>query len=212
MLTPGRTLAVAVHRPLAEQLVDLAALRGGERVLELFAGDGELTRRLRDHGAAVEAVDISEQPSGLLLFPSASFDVALSLLALDAGDNLASALAELARVAQRARVVVWEDGATHETALHQAWDAAGGAAPSPVRGAVAPVELPPGWSRTTLADVARFDSVGLLLAALTSERGIEVADGRRDDLREHLALALTPFIAADGTLRMPVHASLLALG
>lgn len=218
MAAPGRTLAVAVHRPLAEQLVDVAALHDNERVLEVCAGDGELTRRLRERcaGAAVvvEVVDRAQPQRGplSLAFAPASFDVALSLLALESGDDLADDLGELARVAQRARVVVWADGAAHEDALHSAWlDAGGSDESAPVRGPVPPAALPPGWSRTVLADVARFDSAAQLWAALTIERGVDVPAGRARVLRERFAHHLAPFTAADGTLRVPVRASLLAL-
>jgi hypothetical protein len=218
MAAPARTLAVAVHRPLAEQLVDLAALQSNERVLEVSAGDGELTRRLRERWASasvtVEVVDRAQsQRSPLsLAFAPASFDVALSLLALESGNDLAGDLAELARVAHRARIVVWEDGAAHENALHSAWPDAGGSDESaPVRGPVPPAALPPGWSRIVLADVARFDSVGQLWAALTIERGIDVPARRARVVRERFAHHLAPFTAADGTLRVPVRASLLAL-
>jgi hypothetical protein len=234
---PGRTIAAAVHRPLAEQLVALAGLRDGERVLALTAGDGELERALRAGrvdvalevvhassaadgatGVALEVVDAAPAADGAtvastaLPFTDGGFDVALSLLAAGDGDALLAALGALGRVARRVRVVVWEGGATHENALRAAWDDAGAGSAPPVRLAVAPVALPAGWSRSVLADVARFDSARQLLEALTSERGVEVPAALAPALLRRFEELIAPHTAADGTLRVPVRAGLLVRG
>lgn len=227
---------MAVHRPLAEQLVALANVHGGEHVLEVSAGDGELTRRLRERDATltITVLDWSQrqrptqsqsqspspspprppQPSQsqlLLPYAPATFDIALSLLALEPGAALTTALAELVRVAHRARILIWEDGATHDNALSAAWSDAGGGAPSPVSAPAATPARAPGWSRSVLTDVARFDSSAQFWAALVVERGIDVPPDREQALRERLADHVAPFTAADGTLRVPVRATLLAL-
>jgi hypothetical protein len=210
---PGRLLATSVHRPLAEQLVALTEMHDGDRVLELSAGDGELTRRLHDRGATVEVVDLSRHPDHRRLpFAADSHDVVLSLLALDSDDELPSALLELARVAARARIVVWEDGATHENALRAAWRDAGDTTAPPVDEPALPAPLPPRWSRSVLSDVARFDGADQLWAALVVERDVVVPHDRAHALRQRFADVLAPFTAADGTLRIPVRAALLALG
>jgi hypothetical protein len=229
---PGRTIAAAVHRPLAEQLVALAGLRDGERVLALTAGDGELERALRAGrvDVALEVADASSAADGAMgatalpftdgasdvavsrPFGDGGFDVALSLLAAGDGDALLAALGALGRVARRVRVVVWEGGATHENALRAAWDDAGAGSAPPVRLAVAPVALPAGWSRSVLADVARFDSAHQLLDALTSERGVEVPAALAPALLRRFEELIAPHTAADGTLRVPVRAGLLVRG
>jgi hypothetical protein len=212
---PGRLLATAVHRPLAEQLVALTELRGDDRVLELSAGDGELTRRLRNRGATVDVVDLARHPQhrgGPPPFAADSYDIVLSLLALDCNDELASTLRELAGVAARARIVVWEDGAAHESALRAAWRDAGGATANPAGEPASPPSPLPGWSRSVLSDVARFDGTEQLWAALVVERGVDVPRDRAHALRERFAHHLAPFTAADGTLRIPVRAALLARG
>lgn len=214
MTAPSRALAVAVHRPLAEQLVAVAALRGGESVLELTAGDGELGRalRARDATIALTVVGVVEREPLHLPFADGAFDAALSLLALDGGDTLPAALHEVARVARRARIVVWEDGAVHENALRAAWLDAAEAETPPVRGPVAPAAPPPGWSRGALADVARFDSARQLMTALLGERCADIDAPTMAALLARFEERLAEHIAADGTLRIPVRAGVLALG
>ncbi|HWF57823.1 MAG TPA: hypothetical protein VG520_05685 [Candidatus Dormibacteraeota bacterium] len=197
----GHTLARAVYRPLAEQLAAAAAIRAGERVLELSAGDGELTPHLLAAAGASPVVMIT--PAGTLASADRTFDIAVSLLAIDADPTMRPALDELARVAHRARVVVWAGGATHENALRDALLAP--AATSP------PVRPPPGWTQTTLADVARFDGITQLWLALVGERGVEMVPPREHAVRERLQERVARFTAADGTMRIPVRATLLSL-
>jgi hypothetical protein len=222
----GHTLAAAAYRPLAEQLAGVAAIRRGERVLEVSAGDGELTAHLLGMpgapaltvvvAAAQQAGDLREAlgrapvepvitPSWQLPFGDNAFDLALSLLAIDADDQLTAALTELARVAQRARVLVWTDGATHENALRAAITTTPTTTPTP-----AP-PIPRGWTQTTLNDVARFDGIGQLWLALVTERGIEIPADQEQAVRERLQKNIAPYTAADGTMRIPVRAALLSL-
>lgn len=225
MQAVGRTLTAAVYRPLAEQLADAAAIRSGERVLELSAGDGELTVRLlrAPRTPALTVVVAEAQPAGdirealgsapvelvitpawQLPFGDNAFDLAVSLLAIDASDRLSATLTELARVARRARLLVWTDGATHENALRAAM------ATTPATTSKAPA-MPAGWTQTTLADVARFDGITQLWLALVTERGIEIPVHRERAVRERLQENLAPYTAADGTMRIPVRAALLSL-
>lgn len=222
----GRTLAAAVYRPLAEQLAGLAAIGACERVLELSAGDGELTAHLLSTpGAPALTVAVADvhhagdvrdalgpapvelviAPASQLPFADNAFDLAVSLLAIESGDQLTESLIELARVARRAHVVVWSDGATHENALRDAITTTSTAPPSP-----AP-PLPAGWTQTPLADVARFDGIGQLWLALVTERGIEIPEHQEHAARERLQENVAQFTAADGTMRIPIRATLLWL-
>lgn len=201
---PGRTCAVAVYRPLAEQLADLAGARPGDRVLELSAGDGELTARLP------AGVEVAVRPWTLSRVHR-GVDVAVSLLALDSRDDVGAVLDDLERIAAHALVAVWTDGATHVDALRAAWRDVGGDETAIDPPGVDPAAVPSRWSRVPLADVARFDGVGQLLVAMTAEQGISVPGEMNDPLRERLAHHLARFTAADGTLRIPVRALLLSM-
>ena len=224
----GHTLAVAVYRPLAEQLVAVAAPRPGESVLEVSAGDGEVSRRLA--GAASEppatvvvATDALARalgeaivsltapavvaPAWQLPFGDGDFDLAVSLLAVVGGERTGQAFAELARVARRTEVVVWTDGATHENALRDAWRELG--APGALPATLMTAATPPGWTESELADVARFDGIGQLWAGLVTERGVAVPAAVARALQERLAENVAAFTAADGTMRIPVRATLL---
>jgi Methyltransferase domain len=224
----GLTLAVALYRPLAEQLVAMAAPAPGERVVELSAGDGEVSRRLA--GAAsgplptvVVATDARARALGEAIAPLAAdirvasawqlplgdweFDLAVSLLAGAGAERAGQVLAELARVARRVAVVVWTDGATHENALGDAWRELG--APGELPGTMLSAATPPGWSDRELADVARFDGIGQLWAGLVTERGVAVPAALATALQQRLAENVAAFTAADGTMRIPVRATLL---
>jgi hypothetical protein len=199
-----------VYRPLAEQLAGLAAATDGQRVLELSAGDGELTSLLR---AAVGADGLVEVVQGDRHFtqPVDHFDLAVSLLAIDAQDELHAVLPQLAVVANRVLVMVAAAGATHDNALRTAWRAIVGEELTALP-PTDPVASPNGWRQRRLSDVARFDGIGQLFTALTDERGIEVPADRRDALRDRLAREVAPFTAADGTMRIPVHVTLVEHG
>ncbi len=210
MPRPGRTLAVAVYRPLAEQLAELAEPSDGERVLELSAGDGELDPMLR---AAVGASGVVEVVDGPWHFTQADdhFDLAVSLLAVEAQDELQAVLPQLGVVARRVLVMAFGGGATYDNALRAAWRVAVGeeltALPS-----TDPIASPNGWRQRRLSDVARFDGIDQLLTALTDERRIDVPADRRDALCEQLGREVAAFTAADGTMRIPVHVTLVEHG
>jgi hypothetical protein len=229
----GRTLAAAVLRPLAEQLVDEAQLQSGERVLEISGGDGQVTRwlvgaelgdafavaaivaddeRAQQLRAAIAPahVDVMVAQSWALPFNRGDFAVAISLLAIDREDLNAS-LDEVSRVTDRALVAAWGDGAVHEKALRDAWLAVTGHAP-PLPPVVHLLPPPARWQQRTLSDVARFDGIDQLWAALVSERGIDDTAVPAATIRAGLGARLAQHTAADGTLRIPVRAELFALG
>ncbi|HSP65856.1 MAG TPA: hypothetical protein VLO10_06665, partial [Candidatus Deferrimicrobium sp.] len=103
MPRPGRTLAVAVYRPFAEQLAGIAGTLDGLRVLELPAGDGELTARLRHAVGEHGSLEVSARPWSFIEHAD-HFDVALSLLAIDGQEELQSVLPQLGIVARRVHV------------------------------------------------------------------------------------------------------------
>jgi hypothetical protein len=70
------------------------------------------------------------------------------------------------------------------------------------------------WERTTLRDVVRFDGIAHYWAAMVVERPVAVELAHQPDValravRVACERALQPFTAADGTMRIPVVATLL---
>jgi ubiquinone/menaquinone biosynthesis C-methylase UbiE len=130
---------------LSPQLADLAAVRKGQRVLDVGCGPGALTAELvrRLEPAAVAAVDPSEpfvaaararypgvdvqQASAEQLpFPDHSFDAALAQLVVHFMSDPVAGLAEMARVTRHGGVVaacVW-DHAGGRGPLSLFWQAA----------------------------------------------------------------------------------------
>jgi hypothetical protein len=199
-----------VYRPLAEQIAGLAAPREGERVLELPAGDGELSVRLRRAVGARGRVEVVKRPWNFTQTED-HFDLAVSLLAIDAQDELQAVLPQLNVVARRTFVAVSAGGATYDNALRTAWRDVTGAELAALP-STDPVTTPAGWRQRRVSDVARFDGIEQLLTALTDERGIDVPADRRAALRERLAREVAVFTAADGTMRIPVHVTLVERG
>jgi hypothetical protein len=199
-----------VYRPLAEQLIGIVGVHDGMRVLELPAGDGELTTRLHAAVGVHGSVEQSTRPWNFTQDPD-HYDVALSLLAIDAQEELHSVLPQLGVVARRVHVAVAGGGATYDNALRTAWrDVTGSelaALPS-----TDPVTAPAGWRKRRLSDVARFDGIEQLLTAVTSERGVEVTSAQRGPLLDRLARELASFTSADGTMRIPVHVVVVERG
>ena len=178
--------------------------------MELSAGDGELTRRLQTFVGPFGKVDVVEGPWHFTQ-EAGSFDVAVSLLAIDAQDVLQAVLPQLAVVAHRVVVAASGGGATYDNALRNAWRAILGEEPATLP-TTDPVIAPNGWRHRRLSDVARFDGIEQLFTALTDERQIEVPADHRAPLRERLAAELSAFTYADGTMRVPVHVTLVERG
>jgi hypothetical protein len=210
VLVPGHTLAVAVHRPLAEQLTALAGPREGASVLELAAGNGELTVRLRAAVGVRGSVEVAGRPWNFTQDEN-HFDLAVSLLAIDAQDELQAVLPQLNVVARRVLIAVSGGGATYDNALRTAWRDVTGAELAALP-STDPVATPVGWRQRRISDVARFDGIEWLLSALTDERGVDVPSRSRSALRDRLAEHLAAFTAADGTMRIPVHVTLVERG
>ena len=132
-------------RLLSSQLIDLASIRVGQRVLDVGCGTGALTGELvaRLGPAAVVAadpsgsfvaatrarypgVDVRQASAERLPFPNDAFDAALAQLVVHFMDDPVAGLAEMGRVTRPDGVVaacVWDHGG-REGPLRLFWDAA----------------------------------------------------------------------------------------
>lgn len=185
----------------------LVALEEGSA--EALAGDGDAARVLEDElrSARVRA-QVTSASSHQLPFGDGEFDVAVSLLRLSAVVGGTPALAEMQRVAhQAAAIVAGERRPAPEDLLARAWTDVTGDVPAHLQ-MPDPVEPPPGWTATRLADVARFDSPQQLWTAL-EPFPLATPDGASATVRRRFSTLLAPFEGADGTLRLPVEVRLL---
>jgi SAM-dependent methyltransferase len=132
-------------RLLSGQLADLAAVRGGQRALDVGCGTGALTGELvarvgSSRVAAIDpsepfvaatrarnpGVDVRQAPAEELPFPDGAFDVALSQLVVHFMRDPVAGLTEMGRVTRRDGVVaacVWDHGGS-QGPLRLFWDAA----------------------------------------------------------------------------------------
>jgi SAM-dependent methyltransferase len=109
---------------LAPLFADFAGVAEGQRVLDVGAGTGALTRELVARGATVVALEpspeftralrsrfpqmeVHEAPAEDLPFADDSFDVALAQLVVAFMDDAAAAMRELGRVAHRVAICMW---------------------------------------------------------------------------------------------------------
>jgi SAM-dependent methyltransferase len=109
---------------LAPLFADFAKVRDGQRVLDVGAGTGALTRELISRGADVVAVepspeftqalgarfpqiDVQEATAEKLPFAQDSFDVALAQLVVAFMADAPAAMRELSRVARRVAICMW---------------------------------------------------------------------------------------------------------
>jgi hypothetical protein len=198
--------AASVVRPWAERLVDLLRPSPGERILDLSADDGLLSRRLA-RAVGPQGAVISVEPGRPWLVPG-PIDAATSLLSLHFAADPGALLAALVGTIHpsRCRVAVLSqlaEGSPHEAAVVEVLGDA--ARPAMLTGPEIDAMLDRAPLRTErLRDVVRFDGVDQLWAALVTERGIAAElDTRR---RGALEASLDRWIAADGTLRIAVEA------
>ena len=109
---------------LAPLFADFAGAVKGQRVLDVGAGTGALTRELVARGATVVAVEpspeftralrsrfpqmeVHEAPAEELPFADDSFDIALAQLVVAFMEDAAAAMRELGRVAHRVAICMW---------------------------------------------------------------------------------------------------------
>lgn len=109
---------------LAPLFADFAGVGEGDRVLDVGAGTGALTRELVARGATVVAVEpspeftralrsrfpqieVHEAPGEELPFADDSFDIALAQLVVAFMQDAGAAMAELGRVARRIAICMW---------------------------------------------------------------------------------------------------------
>lgn len=109
---------------LAPLFADFAGIAAGQRVLDVGAGTGALTRELADRGADVAAVEpspeftralrsrfpqleVCEAAAEGLPFADDSFDVAVAQLVVAFMEDAPAAMRELGRVAHRVAICMW---------------------------------------------------------------------------------------------------------
>jgi hypothetical protein len=66
-----------------------------------------------------------------------------------------------------------------------------------------------GWTSHVITDVARFDSAAQLLRAVLDHAGLSLPREATQAVRAQLTDALAAYAGADGTLRMPVQATVM---
>lgn len=197
----GRLEDALVLRPLAEQLI--AAAPAGPVVNVAIAPDSpSLTHSVQLRWPHAEVVTWSgrgdQRADVFLALPSALLSHPVADL-LDAD-------------ASTALVMVWDGGATHENAVLHAWSEVCGEALPELARCAGTVAAPSGWTTSRVIDVVRFDSVAQLRQALVDERGIVPPPPASAALTDRIAHHLRAYEAADGTLRIPVRATLLVSG
>jgi SAM-dependent methyltransferase len=208
LMCDGGTLGVALSAATGTQgsvvLVDI------ERdVLVRAAAD------VAQSGCVVSAKLASSGASPLL---DASCDRVATLCTLGFwnGDSLFDVARRAMRPTGCAAVLTWSPGAPlHEMALEHALREVLGYSSPFLMKCLAPPDRhrDEDWESLSLHDVVRFDGIAMYWAALVTERpvAIELADQTDDALhalRAACQRALEPCTAADGTLRIPVHATL----
>jgi SAM-dependent methyltransferase len=208
LMCDGGTLGVALGRAV-----------GARGQVVLVDTDTDLVRRavadasFSGSGATTGLVSDAVSP-----LPHASFDRVATLCTLGFWEG--ASLFEVARRATRhtgrAAVLTWDaTGPLHELTLVDALhDVLGMTSPFMTRCLARPdSEHENGWESVPVHDVVRFDGIATYWAAMVTERpvALELAHQNDDALRAVQAAcqrALAPCTAADGTMRIPVHATL----
>ncbi|HUZ70571.1 MAG TPA: hypothetical protein VMU65_12760 [Candidatus Saccharimonadales bacterium] len=209
LLCDGGTLAVALG----------AAVGMEGRVILVDTDAALLTAVSRDVAASGCAVATSVATDRVLAMTDGTCDRVASLCTLGFWDG-ADPFDEVERIVMASGVaafVVWDgaDPPAHERALLDALrDEAG--MRSPFLDRCLPVGVADGrahWDTVTLRDVVRFDGMAQYWAAMVVERPVaaELAGASAstlDAVRGACERALRPWIAADGTMRIPVTATM----
>ena len=187
-----------VLRPLAEQLV-AAATEVPPATIAIAPDSASLAHAAHHRWPAADVAPWQQggdQRADLLVaLPSALLDMCLrDLLTIGAA---------------AARCMVWDGGGTHENALLNAWRDVCGQPPPQLARCAGVVEPPPAWTTWRIIDVVRFDSIAQLRAALVEERGIAPPPASSAALNARIAHHLRAHEGADGTLRIPVSATIL---
>jgi hypothetical protein len=165
-------------------------------------------------GCAVSSKLATDGASPLL---DASYDRIASLCTLGfwGGDPLLHVAREAMRSNGCAAVLTWgTDAPLHEAALaHALHDVLGMTSPFLTRCLARPdPRQAEGWEPVSVHDVVRFDGIATYWAALVTERSVAIELANQPDdaveaLRAACQRALAPCTAADGTMRIPVHAT-----
>jgi hypothetical protein len=180
---------------------------------------GLLDGARRDVAAMGCAVSTLRAVAGAVAVPAASCDRVGSLCTLGfwEGASLLEVAERATRVTGRAAVLAWDPAQPppHEVALVDALRDVVGirsrfltrclASPEPAHTAR--------WEPVTLHDVVRFDGIAQYWTALVGERPIAVelvrlSDEALGEIRSACQGALDAYTAADGTMRIPVRATL----
>jgi SAM-dependent methyltransferase len=208
LMCDGGTLGVALGRAV-----------GAQGRVVLVDTDAALLRRaaadVSESGAGVSAKGATGARSPL---PDSSCDrvVSLSTFGFWDGASLFDVARRATRPTGRTAVLTWDAAAPlHEAALVDALhDVLGMTSPFMTRCLASPTsETAEGWGAAPVHDVVRFDGIATYWAAMVTERplALELAHQGDDALRAVQAAcqrALAPCTAADGTMRIPVHATL----
>jgi ubiE/COQ5 methyltransferase family len=198
--------------------VALGRAAGVQGNVVLVDTDTELLRR-----AAIDAAECGAGVSTALArdaaspLPDGSCDRVASLCTLGFWDgDVFDVARRLMRPTGRSAVLTWgADAPLHEAALVDALhEVVGTTSPFLTRCLANPdAQCVEGWELVSVHDVARFDGIGTYWAAVVTERPIAAELAHEPDivvhaLRAACQRALEPCTAADGTMRIPVHATL----
>ncbi len=208
LMCDGGTLGVALSRAV-----------GARGHVVLVDTDAELLRSA--------AEDVSESGSGVttklasdvmspLLESSCDRVASLCTFGFWEGPSLFEVARRALRPTGRGAVLTWDAVAPlHELALADAFhDVLGMTSPFMTRCLASPEsEHERGWESVSVHDVVRFDGIATYWAAMVTERpvALELAHQGGDALRAIRTACqrtLAPCTAADGTMRIPVHARL----
>jgi SAM-dependent methyltransferase len=213
----GRLYSTAVLRPLAEQLVAELGVRPGEVACDLLCDSGTLGAAFAGAVGAHGRVVLVELDSVALDEGSCDRVGSLCTFGFWPGRSLLEEALRVTRPGGVAAVVTWnpDDPPAHERVLV---DALRDVAEVDARFLRECLATPgagdrDGWDSAHLRDVVRFDGFAQYWAALVLERpGLTelggVSEQTRVAVRGACEAALLPYIAADGTIRIPVTATM----